>query len=153
MDLYWPYFAPMCVVCLSSLTGNRQMVRTALAIFANYWINTAFVLATAIYDPWWFYMATDSITAWAILYRPAGKAQSLIGWTFITQVIFHAVYGASTWINPEFDTYSASFAYWQSLLSVAFLQLVILGGWVGGHGWRRYIDRRRASGLARASSA
>lgn len=152
MDLYLPYLAPLCVVTLSALTGNAQMVRTALAIFANYWINTAFVLVSGNYDPWWFYMATDAITAWVILIHPAGRPQSLIGWSFMVQVMIHAVYGASKLINPAFDTYSASFAYWQILLSVAFLQLVILGGWVGGHGWRRYTDRRRADGLARTAS-
>lgn len=151
MDLYWPYLAPCCVVVLSALTGNRQMVRTALAIFVNYWVNTVYVEAAEIYDPWYFYMLTDALTAWIVLIRPAGKPQSLIGWSFIAQVIIHVVYGVSKLTNPEFDTYSASLAYWQILLSVAVLQLVILGGWVGGHWWRRYTDRSRPGDMAGAA--
>lgn len=129
------------------------MVRTGAAIFANYWVNTGFVLATENYDPWLFYMLTDALTAWVIMLRPAGRPQSLIGWTFITQVMLHAVYGASKYINPEFNAYWAQIAYWKVLLSVALLQLVILGGWIGGHWWRRYTYRSGANSVAGPSSA
>jgi len=136
--IYWAYVIPLLVICACSLTGREQMIRTAMAILANWIINSGFVLATGIYDPWWFFLATDALTAWVILYHPAGKAQALIGYTYIAQILMHCVYAVSNSVLAEY-------AYWQILTAIAFVQLLLLGGWIGGFWWRRYSDHSRNS--------
>ncbi len=111
-------------------------MRTATAIFLNWALGTAFVMATGIYDAWWFFMAVDGLTAWAILYPPAGRMQALIGCTYITQILVHFVYSFS---NHAIAAYS----YWEVLTGVAFVQLALLGGWIVGHWGRRYFGHSR----------
>lgn len=131
MDLFWPYVGPMLVIGALSLTGTGPMIRTAAAIGANWLANTAFVLVTGIYDPWLFFIATDAIAAGVVLYQPAQKVQAVIGWTYMAQIIMHVIYSVST-------NNMAQFAYWQMLTAIAFVQLVLLGGWIGGAWYRRY---------------
>lgn len=135
--IYWPYASVLFVVVALALTGDAKMMRTVAAIFANWALGTAFVLATGIYDAWAFSLALDAMTAFAILYHPAGRPQAAIGWAYIAQIIMHAVYAVS-------DHAIAQHAYWQLLTWIAYLQLALLGGWVG-HGWYRYFRHRRNS--------
>ncbi len=138
MELYWPYLAPMLAVCLSAgivgLLCNLPIFRVAVVLALNWGVNTWFCYQTGIYDPWWFYLAVDSLSAWAVLYHPAGRVQSLIGYTYVGQIIIHGVYGASG--------SGASDLYWLVLLEIAYAQLFILGVWAGGYGgyrlWRRH---------------
>jgi hypothetical protein len=133
IDLYWPYLAPLIVVfCMTIMTGIGPMQRTAIALALNWLVNTAFVLSTKIYDPWLFYIIIDSISAWIILYQPAGRIQSVIGWTLIAQVVMHSVYGISKFLHPDIS----ATRYWQVLTIIGFVQLMILGGWAGGY-WCR----------------
>ena len=131
MDIYWHYAAPLFVLVIASMTGTGPMFRTAAAILGNWIANTAFVMVTGIYDPWYFFIATDAIAAGIVLYQPAQKVQAVIGWTYMAQIIIHVIYS----ISPE---NVAKYAYWQTLTWVAFLQLVLLGGWIGGYWYRRY---------------
>lgn len=133
---YWPYLAPLIVVCVTAMFGSAQMIRTGAAIFANWALGTAFVLLTGIYDPWWWFLALDAATAFVIMYHPAGRPQSAIGVTFIAQIIIHAVYAVS-----QRDI--AAFAYWQILTWIAFVQLLLLGGWIVGFWWSRYFRDSR----------
>ncbi len=112
------------------------MIRTALAIAGNWILGTAFVLATGIYDPWLFSLLLDAACAFIILHQPAGKMQALIGSIYLTQILTHFVYSFS---NHDIAAYS----YWQLLTLQAFVQLALLGGWIGGHWGRRYLAHRR----------
>lgn len=143
MSIYWPYAAPLFVIAIASLFGNGQMIRTAIAITANWSLGTAFVYATGIYDPWAFSLALDALTAFIVLYHPAGRVQSAIGWTYIAQIIIHCVYAVS-------NHAIAQHAYWQLLTWIAFLQLALLGGWIVGHWGRRYFSDSRDPLQARA---
>lgn len=145
MNLYWPFLAPLLVVvALTMTTGVPPMRRTAIVLFIAYWVNTLFVLRTEVYDPWLFFIISDFVAAWAVLYQPAGRVQSVIGGLILTQIMVHFLYGASKFFNPE--TVSAD-AYLQILDVLGFLQLILLGGWAGGH-WiavaYRAVCRRRA---------
>ena len=117
------------------------MLRTALALLCNWLANYAFVASTGIYDPWYWFIATDAIAAGVVLYQPAQKVQAVIGWTYMVQIIMHVVYSVS-------PSNVAQYAYWEMLTSIAFVQLVLLGGWIGGHWYRRYrrSNPRRADG-------
>lgn len=136
--MWWAYALPLCVVTSVAMLGNGQMIRTALAILLNWAIGTLFVMATDIYDPWWLFMGLDAAAAFVILYPPAGKIQALIGCTYITQILVHFIYSVS---NHAIAAYS----YWEVLTGVAFVQLLLLGGWVGGHWGRRYFGHSRRS--------
>lgn len=133
MTVYWPYLIPMLVVCVSAgMIGffiNRPILRVAFVIALNWAINTWFCHQSGLYDPWWFYIVVDSLSAWAVLYHPAGRVQSLIGWTYIGQVIVSGVYGASGAV--------AKLLYWRVLLEIGYAQLIILGVWAGGYGGYR----------------
>ena len=152
MSLYWPFLTPMLIVCVIAcmigIVCNFPMLRVAVVIALNWAVNTAFCHYTDIYDPWWFFLLVDGLSAWAVLYHPAGKVQSLLGWTYIGQILIHGVYGAS-----ESD---ARDLYWRVLLDVGYAQLFILGVWAGGYGgyrlWRRHrarmADAQGAKGVA-----
>lgn len=136
MSIYWLYVAPLCVIVALSATGTRPMLRTALALLGNWIANYAFVAMTGIYDPWYWFIATDAIAAGVVLYQPAQKLQAVIGWTYMAQIIMHVLYSLS-------PSNMAQFSYWQMLTAIAFVQLVLLGGWIGGHWLRRRRGYRR----------
>lgn len=125
--------------------------RTAAVLFANWTINTAFVLTFKIYDPWAWYIATDTLSAAIVLYRPAGKPQSMIGGLYMAQIVMHCVYGALEISRKAI----AENSYWQVLTALAFVQLLVLGGWASVHHWRRIARSsrgRRGASLAGAPS-
>lgn len=77
-------------------------------------------------------MAVDAVAATIVLFNPAGRAQSLIGLTFLLQCGVHAgrIMNGN---NADIDN------YWAGLSILAFLQLFIAGGW-----WlHEYVYRRR----------
>lgn len=87
------------------------------------WVSKPYAVAMAI---------VDTLAAVAVLIRPAGKAQAMIGLTFLLQVM--AYIARIVTANPDFDI------YWWELSLLAFLQLTILGGW-----WLHELaDRSRA---------
>lgn len=109
------------------------MIRTAIAIALNWAVLTAFVLLTGIHNAWPLYLAADAATAFVILYQPAGRMQALIGWTYMAQIMIHVIFATS---NPIL----ADYPYWELLLWIAWVQLALLGGWIGGR-WLGYPDR------------
>lgn len=67
-------------------------------------------------------MIVDAIAATVILYRPAGKAQALVGLTFLLQIGVHA----GRLMNGEAADLNL---YWWGLSLLAFLQIFVVGGW------------------------
>lgn len=146
--LYGGYVALLAIVCVAAAFQRWADVsrlwnaflqadplrRTAAVVAANVGVNAAFVSATEIHDsaPWYFLV--DALSALAILYPPAGRAQAAIGSVYIAQLIMHVVYLVS-------DPRLAENRYWQVLFGLAVVQLVILGGWAGGNHGRRIVDR------------
>lgn len=135
MTLYWLFFGPLFVVCMmafliSAVTDNRPLARVATVLALNWATNTAFCLATGIYDPWLFFFIVDAISARIVLWPPAGRVQSLIGWTYIGQCLIHLVYGIAA--RP-----GAEQLYWRVLTDIGFAQLLLLGVWAGGYGGYR----------------
>ncbi len=144
MILHWEYLGPLLVVCLISLTGTGPMIRTAATLLANWFVGSAYVYATGIPDAWYFSLLLDTISAAIILHQPAGKVQALIGATFMGQILLHGVYAFSNHVlgaNP----------YWQMLTAMAFVQLLLLGGWTIAPGLRS-LWKRRNPRLANAAS-
>jgi hypothetical protein len=99
------------------------MKRVALAMVLNAAIAIGFTMATQQSDPWWFFMGLDFLTALVVLIQPAGRAQALIGWTYVAQIAVNTGYalnGAS----------ANAVARWWLITAIAFLQLLLVGGWL-----------------------
>lgn len=142
--MYWPYIIPMTVVCSLACLGSAPMLRTAFVIVANWIAGTGFVYATGIYDAWWFSLLLVTVSAAVILHQPAAKTQAMIGATFMGQILLHVVYAFS---NHNVGAYP----YWQMLTAMAFVQLLLLGGWTIASGIR-HIWRRSHPRLVGAAS-
>ena len=113
------------------------MMRTALTIFIAWMVNTLVVEASDTFDFWLFFIFSDAVAAWFVLYQPAGKVQSVIGGLLLSQIAVHGVYGISKFISPETLN---PFRYMDVIDTLGLLQLLLLGGWAGGH-WSRVAYR------------
>lgn len=130
--VYETYLAALAVIGLGAiLLSTGPLRRTAAAMVLNCAANILFVLLTGIESPWLWYVVTDGLAARVILHQPAGRAQSAIGWVYMAQILMHGVYAVS-------DHALAANPYWQILMSLALVQLLILGGWVIGRGGRHF---------------
>lgn len=121
---------------LGKLLSLEPKRRTAIVLVGNWIVNTIYCLATGVTDPWWWFLITDAVAARIVLYQPAGKAQALIGWAYMAQILMHIVYAVSAR-----DSFAAD-PYWQVLIALAFVQVIILGGWHIGRWGLLSRDRR-----------
>lgn len=123
--MQWAFVLAIVAVTTASLFNGAKIRRTALA-FAGCWtVQTAFVLATGIYDPWMFFAATNIIAAIVVLVPPADKAQAAIGSLLAGQALLDCAYGLAG--NPD-----AILGYLHTQTNLGWLILLILGGWNGG---------------------
>lgn len=136
------YIAALLLMAFLVLpVASGAMTRTWLAIIANWTVNTLFVILSGDPVAWaWFAMA-DAVTAAVILRHPAGRMQAAIGWVYIAQIIVHFTFAIRGDAAGEYD-------YWLLLTRLAWVQLIILGGWSIGR-WgkvaRSHVLRRRAA--------
>lgn len=119
---YW--IALGALVLGISAKGTRPMLRTILAIFV---VGLAsLVLADWLHWPSEQYalamIVVDALGGAIVLMRPAGKAQKMIGITYLLQC---AVHTARVLRGETADIGT----YWGWLSALAILQLVIAGGW------------------------
>lgn len=119
---YWALLGALSLLTL--FKGSAQMKRTALALLAvlaiSFFLNAWLVWPS---ENWALAMlAVDAIAATVILFHPAGKAQSLIGLTFLLQMGVHA----GRVMNGDQADLTL---YWWMLSIAAFAQLFIAGGW------------------------
>lgn len=128
--MQYGYWTALCALVLVTMyKGSLPMVRTLAAML---WVG---VLSLALASRRGFgidwtgedyaltMMAADGLAAAVVLIRPAGKAQSVIGLTFLLQM---AVYVARLLHGAAFD----ADAYWWLLSLLALLQLFVAGGWL-----------------------
>lgn len=126
LEAAFVYFAALyALVLLILLKGDRgPMLRTILAIAASNALSNAYTIATRDSDPFWWFMAMDLAAAITVLIWPAGRAQAVIGWSFVGKLAMHTGYGlALLYGNPDAQR------YWWGLTIVGFLQLIFVGGW------------------------
>jgi hypothetical protein len=128
---------------------NGQLVRSMAAVALNWMLGLAFNFGTGITDGWWFNICIDIAAAVVILYRPAGRWQAALGVTYCIQIAMHCGYGLLA-IKGATDP----MAYYNWLTGIAWLQLLVVGGWCGGV-WsgRGSVDRDRAGGDSSAAGA
>ncbi|MEI9850020.1 MAG: hypothetical protein WDN24_03095 [Sphingomonas sp.] len=123
---------------------DARLARGALVVFANWVLGTVFALATRITDGWWFNMLIDAGAAAVILWRFAGRWQIALGLTYCVQVAGHLFYG---WMLSR-DA-AAPWPYYSWLTAIAWLQLMLIGGW-SWDVWRRSSAAARAAEASRA---
>lgn len=102
------------------------MKRTAITLVIVYALQLLYA-GTIGYNLSWsiFMFCIDGIAARIITWEPAGKWQGYVGLSFILQMGVHAgKFGAELLGNSVyFDL------YWWTLTGLAFLQLLLIGGW------------------------
>lgn len=142
------YILGLVVVAVLSLTlAHPPMTRTCLAIVGNWALNTGFVMLSGNPTAAWWFAAVDIAAAAVVLRHPAGRVQAAIGWVYVAQIIAHFVFIVRA-------DEAAAYDYWLLLTRLAWLQLLLLGGWAVGR-WgkiaRSRAVRRRAelAGLSR----
>lgn len=120
------------------------MLRTSGALFLNWAAQLIYHALTGQSAPWLFFFAIDTVTAIAILWRPAGKMQGIIGVTLLAQIALHVSYAIFTILNGY--VWRVEVAYWERLQAIAALQLLLMGGWYGGgavgRAYRRLVRHR-----------
>ncbi len=143
MSIYWPFMLALAVVAFVAFgRDHAPLTRTTWAVLANWVVNTAFVMASGVYDPFWLFLAVDVATAAIILVRPAGFIQALLGTTYLVQVAMHCGYGWALVSNIDRgEGYNdMRLLYWQALTATAWGQLAVLLFWGAWHGRKgRYI--------------
>lgn len=120
------YFAALyALVLVIVFTGGRgPMLRTILTIAAANALANAFTMTTSDTDPFWWFMAVDFTAALVVLMWPAGRAQAVIGWSFVGKLAMHTGYGL-TFLYGDPDAVK----YWWGLTGIGFFQLLFVGGW------------------------
>lgn len=112
---------------LSFGAGRPAMLRTALALLANWLCQIIHYHFFQDPTPWVFDMAIDAVTAWVILLRPSGKMQAMLGWTFLFEISAHTAYGLLK-LRHGYD-YVEQLNYWEWLRNIARLQITMVGMW------------------------
>lgn len=135
------YIVGLAVVALLALSlAHPPMTRTCLAIVGNWLANAGFVLLSGDHVAAWWFALADLTAAAVILRHPAGRVQAAIGWVYVAQIIAHFVFI----VRAE---EAAAYDYWLLLTRLAWLQILLLGGWTIGR-WgktaRSHVLRRRA---------
>lgn len=120
----------------AALLSLAPLPRVALALFLNWGLNMAFVLTTGLFYPWYWFTLTDAAAATLVLHHPAAKAQGLIGWAYIAQIIMHLTFALS-------GNHFAGNTYLQVLTVLGLVQLLVLGGWASGHRGKHFRSRGR----------
>ncbi len=113
------------------------MRRTALVMFANWLAQLAYYLNTDDSTPIAFNLLIDTVSAAIILSRPSGRMQAVIGVTYVSQIALHTSYGIAKILWGY--SFGAAVLYWEILLWLGVLQLVLGGLWFGDGMARRFL--------------
>lgn len=121
---------------------NREALYTACVVAIGFVLNESFCRATGIYDCWQWFTFTDAMSVVILVFRNRwlpdfGKVGAAVAAIFCTQIVIHWAY----WLSGGTD----ADIYWQTLTSMAFVQLAIItiGGISGGGRLYHWVRRIR----------
>lgn len=146
----WYYGAILFVLWIMAvLTEGRFMIRTSLALLANWAAHLAHYRLFGDPTPYMFSIFADVLTAIVILARPAGRMQATIGWTLLVQITIHSGYIVHIIVSGY--TLQAETSYWAWIDWIATAQIALLGGWFAdgmgryacGDDYRRFVPWHR----------
>lgn len=122
----YAYIGLLCALTAMVNRRGEPMRRTALILFADMAFG---YLYSFLFGGGWDYslymIAVNAIACLFITWNPAGRWQALIGWSFILQIGTDTGRVAS---DIYFGTSDMYVVYWMTT-ALAYLQLVLLGGW------------------------
>ena len=141
MEPFYRYALGLALVFLAAAFvayryRDDRLARAAFAVAINWFFGVGLNVATGITDGWWFNIVIDALAATVILWRPAGRFQSILGVTYCIQIAMHCGYGLNMLLHNAVDP----MLYYDILTGIAWAQLAVLGGWVA---WI-WSDPRRA---------
>lgn len=134
---------------LTQARWGDPLPRTALAILGNWIAGLVMSIPGGITDAWAWNIAIDGFAAFVILWRPAGRWQSLLGVSYCAQIAMHIGYGALLLTDQQPDQWS----YYDALTRVAWVQLALLGAWGGRTIWRALAGHNGGGSAAGAAGA
>jgi len=144
----WTVAVMVLAVFVFACFKDSPMLRAALAILVNWILCTGLVYLSHNYTPWIGWLIIDTVTAWVVMWHPAGKAQSLIGALYIVQIGFHCAFGIDGFTGTSgVDFQSAASGFYLDILSWigrGQLAVLIAGGGYGLH--RRFRGGARFRG-------
>ncbi len=124
----WTFGACLVVLwMMATITEGRFMIRTVLALLANWLAHMAYFAVSADPTPYLFSIVVDLMTAVVILSRPAGRMQATIGWTLLAQLFIHFGYLLHLLVGGY--AVEAEYRYWSWIDWIALGQLFLLGAW------------------------
>lgn len=91
-----------------------------------------------------FNIITDSLAASIIMMRPAGRFQSVLGATYVIQVVIHAAFLLRVALTGSAD----EVVYYENLTIWAYIQLGVIGAWNGRILWGRFRRNRYKAGVS-----
>jgi len=146
---YAPALWIIAIVALISarLSGNSGIARSVAVILLNWCAGIAYNILTGEHHGWMFNIIIDTSASVAILWRPAGKMQALLGVSYCTQIAMHGGYGAAKLFGSADPD-----KYYAAITLVAWIQLLLIGGWCVGI-WAGDGIRRRLGGYSPLAAA
>lgn len=92
---------------------------------------------------------TDALAASIIMMRPAGRFQSMLGATYVVQVVIHAAFLLRVSLTGQAD----EIIYYENLTIWAFIQLGVIGVWNGRIWWGRFRRNRDKAGVSSSAQS
>lgn len=142
----YPYIFGASLLAFASVTWRSDATalrRTALAMAGNWLACMLAVRLSGIADFALAFVLIDALTAWAVLARPAGRVQAVVGGIYLVQIAFHIAY----FVAGLFGLGWSPWLYLTILSGAAAVQLTIMVGGGGGgiSRWVSDVRRRRAA--------
>ncbi|MFS0736921.1 hypothetical protein ABC347_07715 [Sphingomonas sp. 1P06PA] len=131
-----PFALAATLFALCLLSGRSwERRRVAIALLANWFVNTAIVEATGNPYAWQAFAAVDFATGAFILERANSRFPIMISSIYGLELVIHCAFGASSMGDH------AQYDWWWRLFILACCQALVMLGWIGHGGYRDYIGR------------
>lgn len=131
--------AVFVVMALAVLSMKREIITSMMIVAATWGAWCLFIMATENYEPWQLGIAIDGAAAWYLLRHPSSRPKSVLAAIFCVQVAMHIAYGTVLLTAGAADWQ----AYYAQTSMTSWAQLLVVGGWAGGHLLRRIVPVRR----------
>jgi len=138
-------FALAGMLALALLAKRWEVMLSAMVVAGVWAAWCLFILATGVYEPWYWGIFIDATAIGLLLRAPSCRIRAVIAALYTTQVGAHVAYGGVLIWTGAADWQS----YYTQTQITGWAQLLIVGGWGGGLVLRRIMSDRRGSHLQR----
>lgn len=113
------------LLLIARLSRNDGIILSAVTLTCVWLAWSGFILATEIYEPWWFGIAIDAIAAFALTVPGASRGRIALASLYWVQIAVHTSYGWSLTTQGK-EPYEL---YTNVIDALAGLQILFVGGW------------------------